>query len=293
MVRVVIRFLALLQLLILAAMQAAAATQTTVKAEARASAPRQDLKFSESAPYSSTAAISRHFGYTSAMPEYSVTNETFSLILPTGYSTNTDWGLLVWIGPGNEPRVSPPWEIELARHRLVFVGAYRSGNERHPIDRFRLALDATYNICRRYRIDRQRIYVGGFSGGGRIASMLGVGYADVFRGALCVCGVNFYQSVSDGRGKFWPASYGTEAGVLRLAQTNTRFVLLTGEHDPNRKNTKDLAENGFKTAGFTSVLYLEVPGMGHTFPTVAVLDQALSYLAGNRGRSRQETEAVR
>jgi hypothetical protein len=136
-----------------------------------------DLRFSASAPYSSRAAVSRHFGYTSAMPDYNVTNELFQAIVPASQSTNTNtpWGLLVWISPSDEPRIPSDWDAELEKRQLILVGAYRSGNGRQPVDRFRLALDATYNICRRYKVNRDRIYVGGFSGGGRIASMLGFG----------------------------------------------------------------------------------------------------------------------
>jgi predicted esterase len=246
-----------------------------------------DLSFSASAPYSTAAAVSRHFSYTSAMPDYSVTNELFQVIVPASQSTNASWGLLVWISPSDEPRIPSDWDAELGKRQLIVVGAYRSGNGRQPIDRIRLALDATYNVCRRYKVNRDRIYVGGFSGGGRIASMLGVGYADIFRGTLAICGVNFYLPVSDGHGKNWPASYISEQGMILLAQKSGRFVLLTGEQDPNRENTRDLANNGFKLAGFKSVLYLEVPGMNHEIPGAPTLAVALDFLAGNQGLGKQ------
>jgi len=244
-----------------------------------------DLRFSASAPYSSTAAVSLHFGNTSAMTDYNVTNELFQVIVPASQSTNTNtpWGLLVWISPSDEPHIPPDWDAELEKRQLIVVCAYRSGNRRQPVDRFRLALDATYNTCRRYKVNRDRIYVGGFSGGGRIASMLGVGYADIFRGTLAICGVNFYLPVSDGHGKNWPASYGSEQSMIQLAQKSGRLVLLTGEHDPNRENTRDLANNGFKLVGFKSVLYLEVPGMNHEIPAVPTLAVAFDFLAGNQG----------
>src|SRR5689334_17049078 len=103
---------------------------------------RSDLRFAASAPYSSTSALSRHFGLTAAMPDYSVTNELFQVIVPASQSTNTDAssGLLVWISPSDEPRVPSEWDPELTKRQLIVVGAYRSGNGRPPIDRLRLAL---------------------------------------------------------------------------------------------------------------------------------------------------------
>jgi predicted esterase len=237
------------------------------------------VRFSQSAPYGSEAELTRHLGYRVTFPEYQITNETFRIIAPEVYPTNAHWGLFVWISASDEPGIPPDWERELANHRLVFAGAYRSGNQRHPLDRFRLALDATCNTCRRFKIDRQRIYVGGFSGGARMASMLGVGYADIFGGALCICGVNFYQNVPTLEQKYFPATYVPDPAVALLAKRSGHFVLLTGENDPNRQITKDTAEHGFKPNGFKNVLYLEVPGMGHAMPETTILREALDFLS--------------
>jgi predicted esterase len=172
------------------------------------------------------------------------------------------------------------WKTELENRGFLFVSANRSGNERHPIDRFRLALDATCNICRQYSVDRQRIYIGGFSGGSRMASMLGVAYADIFAGTLCISGVNFYKSVPTTGGKYFPPTFVPDPGVLQLAKQNRRFVLVTGEHDENRENTQAISTNGFMREGFRHVLYLEVPGMTHAMPDAKVFKQVMDYLAG-------------
>ena len=239
-----------------------------------------DRQFTLEAPYGSAAEITRHFGYKVPLPEYDLKGEKFRVIVPEDYSTNATWGLLVWISPENEAYVPESWKAELARHRLLLVSAYKSGNDRHPLDRFRLALDATCNICRNYRIDRQRIYVGGFSGGARMASMLGVAYGDIFTGTLCICGVNFYRSLRSPEGEEYQATYAPDPGAWARAKKVGRFVLVTGETDPNRPNTKYLAESGFKRDGFKRVLYLEVPGMGHAMPELPVLGRALDFLDG-------------
>jgi dienelactone hydrolase len=249
----------------------------------REGSERQEVQFTQTAPYSDGTNITRHFGYTVDLPAYAITNESFQIVIPRTYSTNGSWGLLVWISPSDDPDISLDWQEELKSQELLFVSARRSGNQRHPLDRFRLALDATCNVCRRYKVDRKRIYVGGFSGGGRMASMLGVAYADLFTGTLCVCGVNFYKEVGVAGGKYYPATFVPDPGVLLLGKRSGRFVLLTGENDQNRENTKSLSMSGFKREGFRNVLYLEVPGMGHAMPDVKVLRQSLDYLAGKAG----------
>jgi hypothetical protein len=236
----------------------------------------QDRQFTNSAPYASAAEITRHFGFAVPLPDYNLKAEKFRLNVPEEYSTNAPWGLLVWISPENEAHL--PKDLKLASHRLLIVSAYKSGNDRHPLDRFRLALDATCNMCRTYQIDRRRIYVGGFSGGARIASMLGVAYGDVFTGTLCVCGVNFYRALRNPEGEEYPATYSPDPGAWARAKQLGRFVLLTGETDPNRRGTKYLADMGFKRDGFKNVRYLEVPGMGHATPDLAVFRSALDYL---------------
>lgn len=248
--------------------------------EPRAMTPaRMDLQFTQTAPYSDEANVTRHFGYTVPLPEYAITNELFQLRVPATFSTNDTWGLLVWISPSDEPSVPGDWDLELAKHRLLFISAHRCGNSRHPLDRFRLALDATCNMCRRYPVDRRRIYLAGFSGGARIASMLGVAYADIFSGTLCFCGVNFYKNVPAAIGQYYPATFTPNPGVLLNAKRNGRFVLLAGQHDENRDNTERVCRMGFKREGFRNVLFLEVPGLGHAMPPATALGRALSYLA--------------
>jgi predicted esterase len=240
----------------------------------------QDVQFDRPAPYSSNAEFRRRLGYTLEAPAYDIAQETFRIVIPATYSTNQAWGLLVWISPGEHPDIPSSWSAVLARHHFLLVGANRAGNNRLPIERCRLALDAVSNTCRRYRIEPSRILVGGFSGGARIASVLGVCYADLFSGTLCICGVDFYQSVPGPTGGFYQGTYRPDAGILLRAMHQVRYVLVTGEADMNRDNTKSVAEFGFRSAGFKHVLYREVAGMGHALPESSELSAALDFLGG-------------
>ena len=188
--------------------------------------------------------------------------------------------MFVWVSPGDRPTVPEDWQQVLEQHRLLFVGAYNSGNPRHLLDRFRLALDATFNVQQAMKIDRRRIYVSGFSGGGRVASMLGVACPDIFAGAIPICGVDFYMPVPAGPGQFFPASYVPQPHQVHLAKTNSHFVLITGETDGNRLNTDCVYREGFRKNGFAHVNYMEVPGMGHAIPAGTWLDKALRSMEG-------------
>jgi len=238
-----------------------------------------DIQFTLSAPYSARAEIVRRFRV--SPPEYDLAREKFRVLIPVAYSTNELWGLFVWVSPGDSPSIPADWKPVLAKRRLLSIGAYNSGNSRNTADRIRLALDAAYNVQQRFHIDPRRVYVSGFSGGGRIASILGVAYADVFSGAIPVCGVDFFASVPAGDGKYFPASYSSpESKILTVARKNSRFVLITGENDMNRTNTRAIHEYGFKRYGLSRVHYLEVPQMGHAVPSATALETAIDFLDG-------------
>jgi hypothetical protein len=241
---------------------------------------RTDVTFTQTAPYSKPVEIERRFGFHQTAPEYDITREKFQVLVPDTYSPDAAWGLFVWVTPNDDPSLRKDMDAELAKHRLLFVGAYSTGNGRNPIDRCRLALDATCNMTRRFKIDYKRIYVGGFSGGSRIASLLGVACGDIFTGTLCVCGVNFYKIVAASGGQHYPPTYIPEPSIALRAKRNGRFVLLTGEHDMNRESTKSNWERGFKAEGFQNVLFLDIKDMKHELPTAAVFNTSLNFLDG-------------
>ena len=108
-----------------------------------------------------------------------------------------------------------------------------------------------------------------------MASMLGVAYADIYTGTLCVCGVNFYKDVLAEGAQYYPATFTPSPAVLPLAKRGGRFVLLTGQHDENRSNTERISTQGFKREGFRNVRYIEVPGLSHEMPAAAAIGDAL------------------
>src|SRR5215831_5697318 len=63
----------------------------------------RDVQFTQAAPYSDATSITRHFGFRVDMPEYSITNESFRLLIPRSNATPESRGLLVWISANDEP----------------------------------------------------------------------------------------------------------------------------------------------------------------------------------------------
>ncbi len=141
-----------------------------------------------------------------------------------------------------------------------------------------MAVDASLNLRDLYNVDGRRVYVSGFSGGARVASMLGVAYGEMFSGTVSFMGVNFYTDTRAPDGKTYPLDYIPDDQVLELAKKFCRYAFVTGSKDPNRPNTLGVLENGFKKEGFANAQVFDIPGQGHAPPAAEWLKKALDYL---------------
>lgn len=205
--------------------------------------------------------------------------DAFLVHVPRCYRPDGSWGLFVWISPSDSPKLPRDWLQVLEQRHLLFIGAHKSGNQRPILDRLRLAVCAHWAMREHFRLHENRHYVSGFSGGGRVASMLGVAYADLFRGSLPFMGVNFYTDLpSADATRLHPPQYIPHGVVLDLAKKNTRHALITSEKDFNRPDVRIVFEQGFRKEGFQAVEYLEVPGLGHTLPPADWLEKALRFV---------------
>ena len=211
-------------------------------------------------------------------PAYDVSKEVFEVVVPKQYKASEPHGLFIWIGAGNAPAIPKEWEHVLEDKRLIFVGARNSGNPRNIFDRMRMAIDANVHLRTLYNIDGRRVYVSGFSGGSRVASMLGVCYAEMFSGTICFMGVNFYTDVTGEDGKVYGLNYIPDEEVLGLAKKFCRYALVTAEKDFNRPNTRAAFDQGFVKEGFASVKLFDVPSIGHQPPPGEWLAKAIDYL---------------
>jgi len=117
-----------------------------------------------------------------------LSQETFTAYVPTAAPPH-GYALIVFVPPWNAAKIPAGWEVVLDRYGVIFVSAARSGNDASALGRREpLALLAEENIVRRYPVDKERVYIAGFSGGSRIAMRLALAYPDVFRGAILNAG---------------------------------------------------------------------------------------------------------
>jgi tetratricopeptide (TPR) repeat protein len=198
--------------------------------------------------------------------EIVLAEESFEVYVPDGYGPATPHGLLVWISPGSfGGSERPDVQAVFDELRVIFVGANDSGNQRPRWHRFALALEAAFHMQRLYNIDPRRVYVAGYSGGGRVASSLTMLYPEMFQGVAAFFGCNFYRNipVPERPGAHWPAAFRKpRRDSLKQIKRERRFVLLTGERDFNRQQSRATYE-AMLEEGFQHATYLEIPGADH------------------------------
>ncbi len=188
-------------------------------------AKTRELFFRELNPLGERRALARYAQRGQPVPEFTVdlAVERFAVYVPSTPPPPRGYGLLVFIPPWQQAVVPQRWRSALEETGTIFVTAARSGNDEVELPRrMALALHGYANLAAQFRIDPERVYVGGFSGGARIAERLALGYSDVFRGAIL-------DGSSDTIGT--PLAPLPPPELLHRAQQQLRLVYLYGSKD--------------------------------------------------------------
>ncbi len=128
----------------------------------------------------------------------------------------------MFIAPWQAAAVPRNWISALDRHGMILVTAANSGNTENVLERrIPLALLAAHNVMQRYPVDKDRLYIGGMSGGSRVALRIALAFPDVFHALLL-------HSGSDRVGTAEAPL--PSAGLFKQFQ-EMRLVYLTGEND--------------------------------------------------------------
>jgi hypothetical protein len=198
--------------------------------------------------------------------------ERFTLYVPAQRQAG-GYALLAFVPPWDEAQLPRGWAAVLERYGVIFVSAARTGNSADVIGRREpLALLGAWNVMQRYPVDPQRVYVGGFSGGSRIALRLALAYPDLFRGALLNAG-------SDPLGAGPPSPPARE--LLARLQQSTRIVFVTGEHDALHLSMDRASLESMRQWCVFDATAEITPGAGHEPADPAALSHALAALGSH------------
>jgi poly(3-hydroxybutyrate) depolymerase len=132
-----------------------------------------------------------------------------------------------------------------------------------------MALLAAVNIMRRYPVDPERVYIGGFSGGSRVALRIVLGYPDVFHGALLEAGSD---PIGNADIPLPPVD------LLRRLQDATRLVYVTGGRDAVRLDQDVASRKSLQGWCVFDTATQTMPWMGHELADAPAFSRALDAL---------------
>ncbi|HEY1774353.1 MAG TPA: PHB depolymerase family esterase [Gammaproteobacteria bacterium] len=198
------------------------------------------------------------------------TKETWKVYVPPDYDGSQAYGVLVWITWGQDGHMEENWQHVFRDHKLIYVGADKSGNDESVVTRrVPLALTGLANIEALYKIDPARIYIAGFSGGGVAASRIAAAYADVFTGGLFV-------STSDGIGS--PDVPVPPLDRFMLMRSRGRYVFTSGEEETSNLVINARSVDEYRSLCVPRVDYIHIPNATHGNLDSRVFARAMAYL---------------
>lgn len=204
-----------------------------------------------------------------------LTKERFLVYVPSAAPPPNGYALLVFVPPWEQASIPFDWSLQLDRYGVIFVTPAHAGNAQAVLSRrVPLALAAEANIARDYPVDRNRIYIGGFSGGSRVALRIALGFPDIFHGALLNAGAD-PLGVADPWGG--PDTLPSRDLFLRF-QRSTRLVYVTGELDTANLGSDASSEHSMREHCVLDIATQETHDAGHELMSPEAFGQALAQL---------------
>lgn len=205
------------------------------------------------------------FGEDSPYKHYFKKDESlvWQLSLPSQIGEAEPLGILVYISPSPSGFIPEEWKPLLAEKKLMWISADRAGNNVEAQRRVLQALFAVHLASQYHHVNKNRIYIAGFSGGGRVASMMAPLYPALFRGGVFMGGAN---ELSFTKKEF-------------ESMKSNRYTFINGDADFNLAESKRVFKK-LKSSGIEQVAFFEVPHLAHQPPPAATLASAVDFLDG-------------
>ncbi len=199
--------------------------------------------------------------------DYAPTMTTFC---PEDYDGIKPYGVYIHISPGGG--CIPPdngYQEIMKKYRLIYASPNGTSNDEADMRRLAITLDALAQLRKSYEVDENRIYVGGFSGGGAEATMAAFLYPEDFRAAL-----------NSGRGFSLTANYCLPFAVRKEIRSVQKYkqpyAFISGPNDIAYNFMPNTVDN-FKEHRFVAHFF-DIPGMGHETAPAEAFDEVMEWV---------------
>jgi predicted esterase len=184
------------------------------------------------------------------LPGYDSVKQQYELYVPTDYNPKKSYPVVLFINAGGTPAGWSQWQSVFQQQDVIFASPYNAGNDCAMPKRVRIVMDVLDDLRRNYRVDADRTYISGFSGGGRVACAIAFALPEYFGGVIPVC------AGGDLRDESWLR----QRVIDRLS-----VALVTGENDFNRGEVERFRGTMLPEMGVRTKVWIE-PKMGHGIP---------------------------
>lgn len=188
--------------------------------------------------------------------------------------------LILFVSAGDNPAGWGQLESVCRQKGVLFASPYDAGNNTPMPRRVRIILDVLDDLRRQHRIDPDRTYIAGFSGGGRVACAVAFALPELFGGAMPVCAGGELRE---------------EPWLRHRAIDRLSIAFLTGTEDFNQGEVERFRGPMFSEIGIRTKVTV-VPKLGHGIPDARTFQAALEWLdagAADRRKLAQRFPASR
>jgi hypothetical protein len=194
--------------------------------------------------------------------DYDSAKQQYDLYVPPKRDPKKPLPVLLFVSPGDEPAGWKQFETACKDLGFVLAAPRGAGNDCPTKRRVHIVLDVLDDVRRTLPTDPDRTYIGGFSGGGRIACAVAFAMPECFGGVMPVC------AGGDLRDEPWLR----QRVIDRLS-----VALMTGDGDFNRAEVERLRGPYLQAVGVRT-RWWEQAGLGHGVPGEKQLTEALKWL---------------
>jgi dienelactone hydrolase len=186
----------------------------------------------------------------------------WEVYVPQNYSPDNPAGILVFINSRDSGKIEEEWRPVMDHTNLIYIGANNAGNQVAIPRRIAFAIMAPKLISNAYNVNPDRVYLSGFSGGSRVASLVATEYNNLFKGAVYNSGVNYWGDAARDRYE---------------EMKDNNYVFITGTEDFNLDDTQEVFKN-YREVGMKNIKLIIVPDMAHKRPSAEILESGINYL---------------
>jgi hypothetical protein len=196
------------------------------------------------------------------LPEdYDSSKQTYELFVPPRKGAKKPLPAILFISAGDDPQGWKACEPVCKKLGMVYIGVRGAGNEVQGPKRVRIVLDCFDDVRRQIPLDPDCTYVAGFSGGARMAGVIGFALPEYFGGILSICASGELRD---------------EPWLRHRAIDRLSCALVTGTTDFNRSEVERWKAPFWKDIGIRTKVW--TPTMGHAIPPPSVVTEAVQWL---------------